>query len=190
MLLEVEVELEDAPVEGTLESMPLGHFPLSIDDCKRDVLVRGASMEADRESVIGAVRLEVELWRLRLVCQVRVEDVELVALDDLGRRVLRVVVHLVVLVPFVTLLDAVEEAWFATDEELLRGLTFELFLREIGLLRTRCDDKISELLFVCIQALLLSVLVHRERRIVKSHLVNDVEPNLSVQLGLLNLLDT
>ena len=92
MLLEVEVELEDTPVKRTLESMPLGHFPLSIDDCERDILVRGASMEADRESVIGAVRLEVELWRLRLVCQVRVEDVELVALDYLGRRVLGVVV--------------------------------------------------------------------------------------------------
>ena len=139
MLLEVEVELEDTPVERTLESMPLGHFPLSIDDCERDILVRGASMEADRESVIGAVRLEVELWRLRLVCQVRVEDVELVALDDLGRRVLRVVVHLVVLVPFVALLDTVKEAWLTTNEQLLVSLTLKFLLRKISFLRSGLD---------------------------------------------------
>lgn len=46
--------------------------------------------------------------RLGLVNEVGVEDVELVALDDLGRRVVVIVVRLVVLVPLVPRVHAVE----------------------------------------------------------------------------------
>lgn len=47
-----------------------------------------------------------------LVNQVRVENVELVTLDDLWWRVVEVVMRLVVFVPFEACVDSVEEAWF------------------------------------------------------------------------------
>lgn len=52
------------------------------------------------------------LRRGSLVDQIWVEDVELVSLDDLGRRVVEVVVRLVVLVPLKTSVHTIEEAWF------------------------------------------------------------------------------
>ena len=49
-------------------------------------------------------------WRARLVDQIGVEDVELVALHNLGRRVVEVVVGLVVFVPFESSVNAIEVA--------------------------------------------------------------------------------
>ena len=51
--------------------------------------------------------------RLALVDEVGVEDVELVPLDHLGGRVIVVVVRLVVLVPLVARVNAVEVLGFA-----------------------------------------------------------------------------
>lgn len=53
------------------------------------------------------------LWRGALVDQVRVENVKLVTLDDLGWRVVEVVMRLVVLVPLEACVDPVEEAGFS-----------------------------------------------------------------------------
>ena len=119
VFLEVEVQLQDTPVERTLEPMAFRHLPLSVYNCKRDIFIWSTGMEADCQSVVRTVWLKVELWSSCLVGQVWIENVEFVALNHFGWRVLRVVVHLVVLIPFIPLLDAVEEAWFATDEELL-----------------------------------------------------------------------
>jgi len=96
--------------------VPLGHFPLLVDDSERDVFVGNSSAEANRQRVCCAILLEIKLWGARLIRQIWVEDVELVALDNFGRRILRIVVRLVVLVPFVTLLHAVEEAWLTHDK--------------------------------------------------------------------------
>lgn len=52
------------------------------------------------------------LWRGALVDQIRVKDVELVTLDDLGRGVVEVVMGLVVFVPLESRVDPVEEARF------------------------------------------------------------------------------
>lgn len=52
--------------------------------------------------------LKLKGRRLAFVDEIRVEDVELVALDDLGRRVVMVIVRLVVLVPLVACVDPVE----------------------------------------------------------------------------------
>ncbi len=52
-------------------------------------------------------------WRARLVNQIGVEDVELVSLHNLGRRVVEVVVGLVVFVPFEASMDAIEVAWLS-----------------------------------------------------------------------------
>ena len=96
--------------------MAFRHFPLTIHDSECNVLVWSSSMETNCKSIVSAVLFKVELWSFRLISQIRVEDVEFVTLDHLGRRILRVVMHLVVFVPLVTLLDAVEEAGLTTHE--------------------------------------------------------------------------
>ena len=54
------------------------------------------------------VFLKLKCGRLALVDEIRVEDVELVALNNLGGRVVMVIVRLVVLVPLVARVDPVE----------------------------------------------------------------------------------
>ena len=88
MLFEVKVELKDTPIEGTFEAMALRHFPFPVHDGEGYVLVWWTCLEPNRQSIIRAVLLQVELWSFRLVSQVRVENVELVPLDDLRRWVL------------------------------------------------------------------------------------------------------
>ena len=116
MPLEVEVQLQDASIKAALESMPLRHLPLLVDDGEGDVLIRHPSTEANRQSVSRSILLQVELGCARLIGQIRVENVELVALHDLRRWVLGVVMRLIVLVPFIALLDAIEESWLAHDK--------------------------------------------------------------------------
>lgn len=94
--------------------------PLLVDNPERDVLVRRAGDESDQAGVIltggskglaaltAILPLDSESGGLDWVDEVRVEDVEAVALDDLGWGVVVVVVSLVVLVPFVAHLHAVE----------------------------------------------------------------------------------
>lgn len=67
-------------------------------------------MESYRQCVVGAVWLKEELGGLSLVNQIRVEDVEFVALDHLRWWVFRIVVRLVVFVPLEALLHTVEES--------------------------------------------------------------------------------
>uniref|UniRef100_A0ABI8ASY4 Uncharacterized protein n=1 Tax=Felis catus TaxID=9685 RepID=A0ABI8ASY4_FELCA len=112
--LEVEPELEDAVGELAAEAVAVGVLPLAVDDLEGDVLVGRPRVEAQRGEVlvVGAGLQEV-LGRGALVDEVGVEDVELVALHDLGRRVVEVVVRLVVLVPLEARVHAVEEAGLA-----------------------------------------------------------------------------
>lgn len=108
--LEVEEELQHAAVEDALPAVSRVLGPLAPDDLEADVLVRRAGVEAD-EAVVGVVcLLDLVGGDNGLVDQIRIKDVELVAFDNLGRRVLLVVVSRVVSVPVVGGLDAVEEA--------------------------------------------------------------------------------
>lgn len=112
--LEVEPELEDPVGKLTAESVAVRVLPLAVDDLERDVLVGGPRVEAQHPEVAVVLGgLQEVLRRGALVDQVGVEDVELVALHDLGRRVVEVVVGLVVLVPLEARVDPVEEARLA-----------------------------------------------------------------------------
>lgn len=106
--LEIEVQLQDAAIELTPEAVLLLVVPLLVHDLEGHVLVRRACVEADDEEVSRVCGLQVVRRRDGLVDEVRVEDVELVALHALGRRVVVVVVRLIVLVPVVAGLDTVE----------------------------------------------------------------------------------
>lgn len=109
----VEAALEVAISLGTV-------IPLFVHDPESNVLVGRAGNEPDQATVVlasGGKRLAPLSAILSLdsegrssgwIDEVGVEDVELVALHDLGWRVVVVVMGLVVLVPFIAHLDAIE----------------------------------------------------------------------------------
>jgi len=86
--LEVEVQLQDAPIERAAEPMSLGHLPLSVYNCECNILVRLASLEPDCQGVWCSVWFEVKLGSYGLISQIRVKDVEFVTLDNFWRWVL------------------------------------------------------------------------------------------------------
>lgn len=111
--LEVEPQLEDPVGELATEAMSVRVLPLPVYNLKGNVLVWRASMEPQNPKVfIFRTGFKEVLRGGTLVNQVRVENVELVTLDDLGWRVVEVVMRLVVFVPFEACVDSVEEARF------------------------------------------------------------------------------
>ena len=137
--------------------MPLAHFPLAVHDREGDVFVGGGRFEPyDQRIFAFTAGLQVKLWCLSLIEEVRVENVELVSLDDFWRWVLRVEVDLIVLVPLVALLDAVVVARLAghvrdralTDDSRLVGGSGPLL---------RLNYDVRELDFVLAEALVLNL---------------------------------
>ncbi|KFP75399.1 Putative uncharacterized protein encoded by CACTIN-AS1, partial [Apaloderma vittatum] len=142
--LEVEPELEDPIGKLAAEAVAVGILPLAVDDLEGDVLVGRPGVEAqDGKVLVVLAGLQEVLGGRALVDEVGVEDIELVALHDLGGRVVEVVVGLVVLVPLEARVHAVEEAGLAGPV---------LVSPEIGLARE--GHLHAELRLVCAHALL------------------------------------
>ncbi|KAL2295051.1 hypothetical protein Nmel_018197 [Mimus melanotis] len=142
--LEVEPELEDAIGKLAAEAMAVGILPLPVDNLEGDVLIGWPSMEAqDGKVLVVLAGLQEVLGRRALVNEVGVEDVELIALHDLGGGVVEVIVGLVVLVPLEACVHTVEEA----------GLAWPVLVSpQIGL---ACERHLhAELRLVCAHALL------------------------------------
>ena len=108
MALKVEVQRQHPPLEGAPEAPLPTLVPLPVDDLERHILVRRAGAEAQDAEVVRVRPLQLVLRGPRPVEEVGVEHVEFVALDGLRGRVVVVVVGLVVGVPVVPGLDAVE----------------------------------------------------------------------------------
>ncbi|CAN0879895.1 hypothetical protein LINGRAHAP2_LOCUS13353 [Linum grandiflorum] len=95
--------------KSTLEPLLVRELPLLIHNPESDILVRRPGVEPDDARLVAtSVSIDSVRRSLGLVDQIRVEDVELVTLNGLGRWVVVVVVGLVVLVPLVTGVDSVE----------------------------------------------------------------------------------
>lgn len=98
--------------------------PLFVDDTESNVFVRRSSDKADEARVFSSSRrkrftplasvlaLDAESWRFSCVDEIGVKNVELVALNDLGREIFVVVMSLVILVPLIAHLDSVEVTRF------------------------------------------------------------------------------
>lgn len=112
--LEMKPQLHDIIVKLTAKSFLVGILPLAIDDLESDVFVRRSSAEAQNSEIPVVSARCNRILRCRIfVDQIRIEDVEFVALNDFRRRIIHVVMRLVVLVPFEPSVDAIEVARFA-----------------------------------------------------------------------------
>src|SRR5271156_1995982 len=113
---------QDALFKGTLESpvMLCTVVPIAVYNSKSDAFIWWPRVKANDTSIffsrwsrrltLLASSLSFNSIRrsLGLVDEIRVEDVEFVALNDLWWRVVMIVVGLVVLVPFVAHLDSIK----------------------------------------------------------------------------------
>ena len=157
------MQLENATIEATFKTMFFLHFPLPIDYRECYVFIWGTSMKSNRQSVCSSIWLQKELGCLSFVRQIWKENVEFVSLNLLWRRIFRIIVRLVILVPLVPLFDTIEESWFSQ-------LEFP-FLIWILL------NDITKLSLILAQTLLLDLCKHGQRWIVKASLIYDVKSN-------------
>ena len=143
------------------------HLPLPIDYRECYVFVWGTAVKSNRQCVCGPIWFQKELGSLSFVRQIWKENVKFVSLNLLRRRVFRIIVRLVILVPLVPLFDTIEESWFSQ-------LEFP-FLIGINL------DNITKFCLILAQTLLLNLCKHGQWWIVKASLVYDVKSNSCIQ---------
>ena len=112
----MEPQLKDVVVELTPKPPLVAVLPLSVDDLEGDVLVRRPRGHP-QDTILSVInRQQLELWCGSLVDQIWVENVELVSLNYLWRRVVEVVVSLVVFVPFEASVNSVEISRFPKED--------------------------------------------------------------------------
>ena len=79
-------------------------------------------MEAQDTEIIWIYRLEKVLMCLGWIHQLRVENIEFVALNCFGWRVVMVVMRLIVLVPIIASLDHIEVPWLPRCISIFPGI--------------------------------------------------------------------
>lgn len=165
--------------------MSFTHFPFAIHNTKGNVLIWRTRFKPDYQSVFLAIcswksRFKVKLWRFVFVKQIREENVKFVALYDFWRWILSVVMHLIVLVPLVTLLNAVVIpgfSWHIRDHTLTHhNLAVLLAFNSFFLINHVC-----ELYFILLESLLLDFLEQLQTWVVKALIIHDVESNPWIQ---------
>ena len=149
------MQLQHTFVKDALKPVLFAHIPFFVDDSEGQFFIGCACLETDDQCVGLALDvLQVELGCLHLVVEVGIEDVELVALDCLGWRIVSVIVSLVVFVPFEAGFHGVEIARFPWPESvILAGVS-------VGILRL--EGCIRELLLVLPKTLGFEMIVHLE----------------------------
>jgi hypothetical protein len=127
-------------------------IPFFIHDTEGNILVRRPCNKTNQTSIFLSSRGErfssfptmlpndLECWCLRFVNQVRIENIELVSLNDFGWWIVMVIMSLVILVPLISHLDAIEVA----------RLSRSIFVCPLWF-RSRCDS------FLCSEDLLILV---------------------------------
>lgn len=107
--LEMKPQLKDVVMKLTSESAFVRIFPFPVDNLERDVLIRRARVKSQNSKVlIIGTRCQKVFRRSIFINKIWIEDVELIALHNLGRRIVHVVVCLIVLVPLEASVHAIE----------------------------------------------------------------------------------
>ena len=90
--LEVEVQLQDTAIEGTLEALLVRILPFLVDDPESEIFVWRSDLEVqDTCIVIAWFALDPVRGRFRNVDQIWAEDGKPVRLNNLWRRVVNAV---------------------------------------------------------------------------------------------------
>lgn len=139
-------------MEDGLKAGFLSKIPLFSKNFEGDIFVGRACLELDDAVIWTFSGFEIVLRSFLLIVKVRIEDIKLVSLDGFGRRVIVVVVHGIILIPFDGHSLPVDVLWFEAAEasfglawhpvvELLLILLHSLVLLELNDLL--CDEIIG-----------------------------------------------
>mmetsp|Transcript_24829 Transcript_24829/g.51962 ORF Transcript_24829/g.51962 Transcript_24829/m.51962 type:complete len:212 (-) Transcript_24829:368-1003(-) len=112
MTLEVQIQRQHPSLERTPKSPLPTLIPLSIDNLKCDILVRRSSAKPQNTKVVRIGPFQKVFRRRRPVDEIGIKNVEFVSLHDLRGRIVVIVMGLVVGIPVVSRLDAVEVTRF------------------------------------------------------------------------------
>lgn len=101
--------MENIILELTSKSSLVTELPLSVDNFKGNVFVRWADVESQSGKIcVISARGEKILWGDSFFDQIRIENVEFVALNDFWWRIVDVIMSLVVFVPLESSMYAVK----------------------------------------------------------------------------------
>ena len=87
--LEVDVEVKDTALKRASKAPLVAVFPLFVDDLKSDILVWWSSRDFQQTGfcIWGPIRFNSVRRSLRTIDEIGIEDVKLVALYNLWRRI-------------------------------------------------------------------------------------------------------
>ena len=105
-------QLEDVIMELTSKASFVSIFPFPVHYFEGNVLVGRTSRYTEDAIFPIFYWQQFECWCRGLVDQVRIEDVELVSLNNLGGRIVKVVMSLIVFIPLKPCVNSVEISWF------------------------------------------------------------------------------
>jgi hypothetical protein len=106
---EVKMQLENATIELAFKAISVRIFPGSIHDLEGNVFIRRACNKPQQNRLFPTLRILLDTVRRRLlfINEVGIENIKLVALNNLGWRVVDIVMCLVVFVPVITCIDTI-----------------------------------------------------------------------------------
>mmetsp|Transcript_18420 Transcript_18420/g.33234 ORF Transcript_18420/g.33234 Transcript_18420/m.33234 type:complete len:210 (-) Transcript_18420:329-958(-) len=113
MTLEIQIQRQHPSLERTPKSPFPTLIPLSVDNLKCDILVRRSSAKPQNTKVVRIGPFQMISRRDCPVDEIGIKNVEFVSLHDLRGRIVVIIMGLVVGIPVVPRLDAVEVARFA-----------------------------------------------------------------------------
>jgi hypothetical protein len=109
MAFEIEIHMQDASLKCALKPFLVRVFPFLVHYAEGNVFIRRTSMEADQACFsTTTISLDGICWCLCLIHKIWVEDIEFVALHNLWRWIVMVIMSLIVLVPLISCVDSVE----------------------------------------------------------------------------------
>mmetsp|Transcript_14244 Transcript_14244/g.38201 ORF Transcript_14244/g.38201 Transcript_14244/m.38201 type:complete len:206 (-) Transcript_14244:1515-2132(-) len=111
--LEVEPQVKHSAIKRATKATLVRVLPRPLHNFEREILVRSACHETEDARVRMVRRLKPKGRSLCAVDEIRVVHVELVALDRFRRRVVLVVMRLIVLIPVVPNVCAIEISRFS-----------------------------------------------------------------------------
>lgn len=174
MFLEAKMQLQHTSIEYTSESMSLRHLPFSIKNFESQIFIWWSSMKSNYNSVTWITILQIKLGSLSLVQNVRIKDIELIALNNLWRWIINIIVSLIVFIPFITSNYSIEKSGFSRLKSILPII---LYLT----INVSTSDYISKFLLILRQTFTLELIIHSARkwRIIKTKSIY-VEPDWSI----------
>ena len=110
---EIEVQLQYSTVKGAPETTALTFGPFLVYYSECNIFIRWASRKMDDAEILIVSGCEMVCWRDLGVDQIRVKYVKFVALDNLWRWIVCVIMCAIITTPIIARAYPIEIFWFS-----------------------------------------------------------------------------